>query len=189
MNIINLDTSPISDIDIEDEKEDEKEDNHTLKYPDTKTQSQNKNKTNTKLNTKSYSIYSSIQNSIYVRIISKISYRSPFIKELLEFNIEENYIKFNGYYHVENANVKTENHGFNILPQIVIIIHKDLDNHRHYYLSEIYHKEVIKDTSEYTYDQDEDLKICCFPTGIIVLKFNILEKIDNLDLARSKLSF
>ena len=174
MEIIDLDKSPILDIDLEDEK-DEKE-----KAPSN----------NLVSNNVIYSIYNNIDKTIYVRIISKISYRSPFIKELLEFNIEKNYIKFNGYYHVENANEVTENHGFNILPQIVIIVYKglytDLDNNRKYYLSEIYHKEVIENTSESTYDEEEGYNICFFPTGIIILKFRILETYDNLEIAKSK---
>ena len=164
-------TTPISDI------EDEKEPSINLSLDSS--------------NTAIYSIYNyNIYKTIYVRIISQISYRSPFIKELLEFNIEKNYIKFNGYYHVENANEESENHGYNLLPQIVIIVYKglytDLDNHRKYYLSEIYHKEVIENTSEYTYDEDTGYNICLFPTEIIILKFNILETYDNLDIAKSK---
>jgi hypothetical protein len=168
LDIIDLDTSPISDI------EDEKEPSINLSLDSS--------------NNVIYSIYNynyTVDKTIYVRIISQISYRSPFIKELLEFNIEKSYIKFNGYYHVVN-NETIENHGFNILPQIVIIVYKDLDNNRKYYLSEIYHKEVIENTSEYTYDEDSGYNICLFPTGIIILKFNILETYDNLDKAKSK---
>ena len=159
LDIIDLDKSPISD--LEDENENEKEPPRSLES-----------------NNLIYSIYNNIDKTIYVRIISQISYRSPFIKELLEFNIEKNYIKFNGYYHVENANDKSENHGYNLLPQIVIIV---------YYLSEIYHKEVIENTSEYTYDEDTKFNICLFPKGIIILKFNILETCDTLDIAKSRL--
>ena len=163
LDIIDLDKSPISD--LEDENENEKEPPRSLES-----------------NNLIYSIYNNIDKTIYVRIISQISYRSPFIKELLEFNIEKNYIKFNGYYHVENANDKSENHGYNLLPQIVIIVYKDIDNNRKYYLSEIYHKEVIENTSEYTYDEDTKFNICLFPKGIIILKFNILETCDTLDI-------
>ena len=168
LDIIDLDKSPISD--LEDENENEKEPPRSLES-----------------NNLIYSIYNNIDKTIYVRIISQISYRSPFIKELLEFNIEKNYIKFNGYYHVENANDKSENHGYNLLPQIVIIVYKDIDNNRKYYLSEIYHKEVIENTSEYTYDEDTKFNICLFPKGIIILKFNILETCDTLDIAKSRL--
>ena len=170
LDIIDLDTTPITDIEDEAVKEPPKslESNNVI-----------------------YNIYNNIDKTIYVRIISQISYRSPFIKELLEFNIEKNYIKFNGYYHVENANQTIENHGYNLLPQIVIIVYRglytDIDNHRKYYLSEIYHKEVIKNTSEYTYDEDTGFNICLFPKGIIILKFNILETCDTLDIAKSRL--
>lgn len=169
LDIIDLDKTPISDI------EEEKEPTRRL------------NSSNSVL----YSIYNTnsntIDKTIYVRIISKISYRSPFIKELLEFNIEKRYVKFNGYYHVENANDKIVNHGFNLLPQIVIIVYKNLDNDRTYYLSEIYHKEVIETTSKYTYDEDSGYNICLFPSGIIILKFTILETYDNLNIAKSRL--
>jgi hypothetical protein len=167
LDIIDLDKTPISDI------EEEKEPPRRL------------NSSNSVL----YSIYNTntIDKTIYVRIISKISYRSPFIKELLEFNIEKRYVKFNGYYHVENANKNIENHGFNLLPQIVIIVYKNLDNDRKYYLSEIYHKEVIENTSNYTYDEDSGYNICLFPTGIIILRFTILKTYDTLDIAKSRL--
>lgn len=169
LDIIDLDKIPISDI------EEEKEPSIHLSLDSS--------------NSVLYSIYNtnSIDKTIYVRIISKISYRSPFIKELLEFNIEKRYVKFNGYYHVENANKNIENHGFNLLPQIVIIVYKNLDNDRKYYLSEIYHKEVIETTSNYTYDEDSGYNICLFPTGIIILKFTILETYDNLNIAKSRL--
>ena len=173
LDIIDLDKTPISY--IEDEDENEKEPPRSLET-----------------NNVIYSIYNyNIDKTIYVRIISQISYRSPFIKELLEFNIEKNYIKFNGYYHVKNANETTVNHGFNVLPQIVIIVYRglytDIDTHRKYYLSEIYHKEVVENKSEYTYDEDTGHNICLFPTGIIILKFNILETCDTLDIAKSRL--
>ena len=170
LDIIDLDKTPISEKDIVDE---------ILKEPPRRLDSSN---------SVLYSIYNyTIDKTIYVRIISKISYRSPFIKELLEFNIEKRYVKFNGYYHVENANKNIENHGFNLLPQIVIIVYKNLDNDRKYYLSEIYHKEVIETTSNYTYDEDSGYNICLFPTGIIILRFNILETYDTLDIAKSRL--
>lgn len=180
LDIIDLDKTPILDIDVEDEDEKEPSINLSLESSS---------------NNVIYSIYNyNIDKTIYVRIISQISYRSPFIKELLEFNIEKNYIKFNGYYHVENANESSENHGYNLLPQIVIIVYrglyKDLDNHRKYYLSEIYHKEVLENTAEYTYDEETGYNICLFPTDIMILKFNILETYDTLELAKSKfLSF
>ena len=169
LDIIDLDKSPISDI------EDEKDPSINLNLDSS--------------NNAIYSIYNyNIDKTIYVRIISQISYRSPFIKELLEFNIEKSYIKFNGYYHVvnNNDNETIENHGFNVLPQIVIIVYKYLDNNRKYYLSKIYYKEVIENTSAYTYDEELGHNICLFPTGIIILKFNILETYDNLDIAKSK---
>jgi hypothetical protein len=165
LNIIDLDKSPISD--IEDDKE----------------PSINSYASNSVI----YSIYNyNLDKTIYVRIISQISYRSPFIKELIEFNIEKNYIKFNGYYHVENANQSSENHGYNLLPQIVIIVYKDVIKDRKYYLSEIYHKEVIENTAKYIYDEETGFNICLFPTDIIILKFKILETYDNLELAKSK---
>ena len=168
LDIIDLETTHISDI------EDEKEPSINLSLDSS--------------NNAIYSIYNyNIDKTIYVRIISQISYRSPFIKELLEFNIEKRYIKFNGYYHVENLNEKVENQGYNLLPQIVIIVYKNLDNDRKYYLSEIYNKEVIENTSEYTYDEDSGYNICLFPSDIIILRFNILETYDNLDLAKSRL--
>ena len=176
LNIIDLDKSPISDI------EDDKEPSINLSLESSS-------------NNVIYSIYNynynyNLDKTIYVRIISQISYRSPFIKELLEFNIEKNYIKFNGYYHVVNSNESSENHGYNLLPQIVIIVYrglyKDLDNHRKYYLSEIYHKEVLENTAEYTYDKETGYNICLFPTDIMILKFNILETYDTLELAKSK---
>jgi hypothetical protein len=178
LDILDLDKTPMSD--IEDEKEIEKE---TVKNLDSS-------------NSAIYSIFNNTDKTIYIRIISQISYRSPFIKELLEFNIEKSYIKFNGYYHVENANETLYNHGFNVLPQIVIIVYRGLDrgldsvldNPRKYYLSEIYHKEVIENTSEYTYDEEEGYNICFFPTGIIILKFKILETYDNLNIAKKRLN-
>lgn len=170
MEIINLDTSPF--LDIENEQEQNKFNINTI--PDIYTyQEYNEDKTK--------------QQNIYARIISKISHRSPFIRQLLEFNIEQSYIKFEGYYYVENSNEKIPDYGYNLLPQIVIIVYRGLDN-RKYYLSEVYNKEVIEDTSVYSYDQDEDLKICCFPTAIIRLQFRILEIYDKLDVARKRMN-
>lgn len=190
MDIIDLDKSPIPDIKYEDEPALEQQIssiNNTIPdtnryiniYPDIYT-SQEHNGTETK------------QPFIYIRIISRISHRSPFIRQVLEFDIEQSYIKFNGYYYVENANEKSKDYGFNLLPQIVIIVYRglenELDNHRKYYVSEIYHKEVIEDTSVYSYDQDEELKICCFPTAIIKLQFRILEIYDKLDIAKKRMN-
>ena len=45
---------------------------------------------------------------------------------------------------------------------------------------------MIKNTSEYTYDEGSGYNICLFPTGIIILRFNILETYDTLDIAKSK---
>ena len=74
LDIIDLDKTPILDIDVEDEDEKEPSINLSLESSS---------------NNVIYSIYNyNIDKTIYVRIISQISYRSPFIKELLEFNIK-----------------------------------------------------------------------------------------------------